>query len=430
MTKPQKAGEPSMEEILASIRKIIADDPVSARKTATSDMPPAAGRPAPSQPLAAASRSALDDILGLADPTAKPNMPLPTPPTALKAGTAPNGPMPRTERRPGSSDVPSWLFPAPVNAPSQAAPPPSGGASQPVAQPVPSISIAPEPFFQQPAPESAAKSEASPAQPTPAVQARGLDIGAIVPGRSESAREASVSERKPESGRIPDWMSRPAVGSKPVAEPPPKSLADTTSKPKAGEAALSVAERLDLATERTEIVRSIESIVAGVAPDAATTPPPSEIIAAKAPVADRPTTDALKADRPLPSVGMASVSADVHAPRSALVTDEPAAIPQPASAHPEKANLHLPVAVAEPAQTISRPSVLGARPAKVVPAGDVLPTVLPGSNVRTLEDTVVDLLRPMIRQWLDDNMPRMVEKALRVELAESVKAKVEGKQKH
>jgi cell pole-organizing protein PopZ len=31
----------------------------------------------------------------------------------------------------------------------------------------------------------------------------------------------------------------------------------------------------------------------------------------------------------------------------------------------------------------------------------------------------------MIRQWLDENMPRMVEKALRIELAQSVKPKLE-----
>jgi cell pole-organizing protein PopZ len=41
--------------------------------------------------------------------------------------------------------------------------------------------------------------------------------------------------------------------------------------------------------------------------------------------------------------------------------------------------------------------------------------------VRSLEDTVADLLRPMLRDWLDANMPRIVEKALRVELAEGAK---------
>jgi hypothetical protein len=40
----------------------------------------------------------------------------------------------------------------------------------------------------------------------------------------------------------------------------------------------------------------------------------------------------------------------------------------------------------------------------------------------TIEDTTADLLRPMLRQWLADNMPRMVEKALHIEIAESVKA--------
>jgi cell pole-organizing protein PopZ len=39
-----------------------------------------------------------------------------------------------------------------------------------------------------------------------------------------------------------------------------------------------------------------------------------------------------------------------------------------------------------------------------------------------IEDTTADLLRPMLRQWLAENMPRMVEKALSIELAESVKS--------
>ncbi len=38
-----------------------------------------------------------------------------------------------------------------------------------------------------------------------------------------------------------------------------------------------------------------------------------------------------------------------------------------------------------------------------------------------IEDATADLLRPMLRQWLAENMPRMVEKALSIELAQSVK---------
>lgn len=39
----------------------------------------------------------------------------------------------------------------------------------------------------------------------------------------------------------------------------------------------------------------------------------------------------------------------------------------------------------------------------------------------SIEDTAAELLRPMLRQWLAENMPRMVEKALFIEVAESVK---------
>ena len=47
-----------------------------------------------------------------------------------------------------------------------------------------------------------------------------------------------------------------------------------------------------------------------------------------------------------------------------------------------------------------------------------------------MEDTVAELLRPMLRQWLDANMPRVVEKALRVELAASVQPKPADPAKH
>jgi cell pole-organizing protein PopZ len=38
---------------------------------------------------------------------------------------------------------------------------------------------------------------------------------------------------------------------------------------------------------------------------------------------------------------------------------------------------------------------------------------------KTLEDSVRDMLRPMLRQWLDENMPRMVTAALKDELGDS-----------
>jgi cell pole-organizing protein PopZ len=46
-------------------------------------------------------------------------------------------------------------------------------------------------------------------------------------------------------------------------------------------------------------------------------------------------------------------------------------------------------------------------------------------GIRTLEDTVADLLRPLLREWLENNMPRIVENALRIEVAESVKQQLD-----
>jgi uncharacterized protein len=54
----------------------------------------------------------------------------------------------------------------------------------------------------------------------------------------------------------------------------------------------------------------------------------------------------------------------------------------------------------------------------VVPVATAKPE---SSAAGTIDDTTADLLRPMLRQWLADNMPRMVEKALHIEVAESVK---------
>jgi cell pole-organizing protein PopZ len=42
-------------------------------------------------------------------------------------------------------------------------------------------------------------------------------------------------------------------------------------------------------------------------------------------------------------------------------------------------------------------------------------TVL-SQNARTLEDLVREMLRPMLKSWLDDNLPGMVERLVRAEI--------------
>jgi cell pole-organizing protein PopZ len=42
--------------------------------------------------------------------------------------------------------------------------------------------------------------------------------------------------------------------------------------------------------------------------------------------------------------------------------------------------------------------------------------------IRTLEDAVAEMLKPMLQKWLADNMPRIIERALRVEAASGIKS--------
>lgn len=70
---------------------------------------------------------------------------------------------------------------------------------------------------------------------------------------------------------------------------------------------------------------------------------------------------------------------------------------------------------------VAEPEVRGPPP----PSPSTLPaTVSPVGSMpvnRTLEDAVADMLRPMLQQWVADNMPRIIEKALRSEVEKTLK---------
>jgi uncharacterized protein len=43
---------------------------------------------------------------------------------------------------------------------------------------------------------------------------------------------------------------------------------------------------------------------------------------------------------------------------------------------------------------------------------------------RTLEDVVRELLRPLLKQWLDDNLPAIVETAVQAEVERIARSRV------
>ena len=49
-------------------------------------------------------------------------------------------------------------------------------------------------------------------------------------------------------------------------------------------------------------------------------------------------------------------------------------------------------------------------------AFNLLATTVLSNNARTLEDLVAEMLRPMLKSWLDDNLPVMVERLVRAEI--------------
>ncbi|WP_298273124.1 PopZ family protein [uncultured Bradyrhizobium sp.] len=92
MTQPAKVQEPSMEEILASIRRIIADDeakPAAAEKPAVAAAPPAPPK-AEQAPPPAAAKPAMKSPPPAAPPTAKAAAPAPKSPPPAPAPAASN----------------------------------------------------------------------------------------------------------------------------------------------------------------------------------------------------------------------------------------------------------------------------------------------------------------------------------------------------
>jgi uncharacterized protein len=102
--------------------------------------------------------------------------------------------------------------------------------------------------------------------------------------------------------------------------------------------------------------------------------------------------------------------ADVLDLTEAMTAETP--MPEPASSAPmpEMSELH-----SEPAPT-PRPLISNSTSAAVDSAFNTLAHTVLVQNARTLEDLVREMLRPLLKSWLDDNLPGMVERLVRAEI--------------
>jgi len=80
---------------------------------------------------------------------------------------------------------------------------------------------------------------------------------------------------------------------------------------------------------------------------------------------------------------------------------------------PEPAMMHEPMPEPPP---LERPLMSQPTMAAVDSAFNTLAHTVLVQNARTLEDLVREMLRPMLKSWLDDNLPGLVERLVRAEI--------------
>lgn len=101
-----------------------------------------------------------------------------------------------------------------------------------------------------------------------------------------------------------------------------------------------------------------------------------------------------------------------------VFTDTPPSEPAPrvAQESPRPQVTPPPVAAAEPPPPTDRTLMSPQTSAAVDSAFNALAQTVLVQNARTLEDLVKEMLRPMLKSWLDDNLPSVVERIVKAEI--------------
>jgi hypothetical protein len=303
---------------------------------------------------------------------------------------------------------PATLLPPDAGTPDDAdAPRLFGGAGaapseMPSSDREPPISLEDDP----PPPPSTLTARAAQEEPAHSAPSAPADVAPAGPDDPPAPAAASVpfplQATAKDSKRDPFWFlggrgeadkkdAAPAAGPEDAPRPAPSGLkAPPPSEPK---------------PMRAEVVRgplppffgsSAEAAKVEVAPVPAVAAGASAIPPGSAPVAEAPARAA--AEPPRAPAWPSSSPLPPQAPASALFTTPLA---------PPMAREGLPNGKAAPIAQPPAPPAPG--PAPAAGAADALP------HVRGLEAMVAELLRPMLRRWLDENMPRLVSAALKAE---------------
>ena len=120
-----------------------------------------------------------------------------------------------------------------------------------------------------------------------------------------------------------------------------------------------------------------------------------------------PTADVLDLTEAMAAPAPASNFRTIDGSDDVVFTERPPEAPQAVEPPPRQ--------FANPPMSDAGP-ISGATAAAVDSAFNTLAATVIGQNARTLEDLVKEMLRPMLKSWLDDNLPGLVERIVRAEI--------------
>ena len=129
-------------------------------------------------------------------------------------------------------------------------------------------------------------------------------------------------------------------------------------------------------------------------------------------------TEAMAAPAPAADAGPAPTFRTIDAASDVIFTDrapDPPAEPAVRIIE-EPRRPAAPAAPAASAPVLDRGLVSTSTMAAVDSAFNSLAQTVIGQNARTLEDLVKEMLRPLLKSWLDDNLPGVVDRIVRAEI--------------
>ncbi|OKO73857.1 DUF2497 domain-containing protein [Bradyrhizobium sp. AS23.2] len=246
-------------------------------------------------------------------------------------------------------------------------------------------------------------------------------------------------------------MTQPAKVTEPSMEEILASIrriiADDEAKPPPTEAAKPEKAAAPAASPKPQAIKNIPPSKAAPAKPAEEKPePPSAAKPAPTPAPTAPATDSPNGqddiDALLAGLDAATPAPEVRAPEPEPepepdvleLTDDMAMDPTPPpppsfhrvdprddlefaeSPQPRPAPSYAPVDFDAPPLPPQQPILAQSTVSAVESAFNSLAHTVLSSNARTLEDLVKEMLRPMLKSWLDDNLPGLVERIVKAEI--------------